>query len=126
MITIYQHPQCSTCKKTRAWFDEEGIAYELKDIREERPDRESIRQAIASGNLTLRRIFNTSGNLYKEMQLKDKLDSMDLEEALDLLESDGMLIRRPFVTDGTQITSRPRRRKINDYLEISEGGKQHV
>ena len=104
MITIYQHPQCSTCKKTRAWFDKEGIAYELKDIREERPDRESIRQAIASGNLTLRRMFNTSGNLYKEMQLKDKLDSMELEEALDLLESDGMLIRRPFVTDGTQIT----------------------
>lgn len=104
MITIYQHPKCSTCKKTRAWFDEEGIAYELKDIREEHPDRESIRQAIAAGNLTLRRIFNTSGNLYKELQLKDKLDSMDLEEALDLLESDGMLIRRPFVTDGTQIT----------------------
>lgn len=104
MITIYQHPTCSTCKKARAWFDQEQIPYELKDIREEAPDKETIRQAFEAGNLTLRRIFNTSGNLYKEMQLKDKLDDMSIEDALDLLQSDGMLIRRPFITDGKNST----------------------
>ncbi|CZQ95441.1 transcriptional regulator spx/mgsr [Trichococcus palustris] len=104
MITIYQHPTCSTCKKARAWFDQEQIPYELKDIREEAPDKETIKQAFEAGNLTLRRIFNTSGNLYKEMQLKDKLDDMSIEDALDLLQSDGMLIRRPFITDGKNST----------------------
>lgn len=104
MITIYEHPTCSTCKKARAWFNQEQIPYELKDIREEAPDRETLKGIIESGPLTLRRIFNTSGNLYKEMQLKDKIEDMSTDEALDLLQSDGMLIRRPFITDGKSIT----------------------
>lgn len=104
MNVFYGHPTCSTCKKAEKWLQQEGISYEWKNIKEETPDRELLRRFLEKGQLTRKRLFNTSGNLYKELNLKDQIESFSLEEVLDQLQADGMLIRRPFLTNGEQVS----------------------
>lgn len=104
MLLFYGHPACSTCKKAERWLDEKGLHYQKIDIREMAPETEVFQRALTSGKLTLKRIFNTSGNRYKELELKDRLLEMSEEEALRLLQTDGMLIRRPVITDGKDLT----------------------
>ena len=96
------YPRCSTCKKAQKWLDEKGIAYTYRDIKEENPSFDELKAWVEKSGLDIKRFFNTSGLLYKSMALKDKLPSMNTEEKLTLLSSDGMLVKRPIVvTDDT-------------------------
>lgn len=91
------YPKCSTCMKAKKWLDEKGMEYELRDIRTENPTAEELREWWEKSSLPLKKFFNTSGNLYKEMKLKDKLPEMSEEEQLRLLSTDGMLVKRPIL-----------------------------
>lgn len=94
------YPKCSTCKKAESWLKDQDIAYEMRDIKLDKPSREELAAWYQKSGLPLKRFFNTSGNLYKELKLKDRLSEMSEEEQLDLLAADGMLVKRPiFVTE---------------------------
>ena len=95
------YPPCSTCKKAKAFLDAAGASYEGRNIKEQNPTREELKVWTAASGLPLQRWFNTSGQLYRAMNLKEKLPSMTDEEKLDLLATDGMLVKRPvLVGDG--------------------------
>ena len=91
------YPKCTTCQKARKWLDENGISYELRDIKLENPTAEELDQWHERSGLPLKKFFNTSGLLYKSMELKDKLPGMTEEEMLKLLATDGMLVKRPLL-----------------------------
>ena len=103
-VQFIQYPKCTTCKKAQKWLDEQGISYENIHIVEQTPTKEQLEAFYNLSGFPLKKFFNTSGNKYKELGLKDKLASMTEEEQLQLLASDGMLIKRPIVTDGKKIT----------------------
>ena len=96
-ITVLCYKKCTTCQKALKWLDAQGIPYTERPIKEENPSREELETWYKRSGLPLKRFFNTSGNLYKEMKLKDRLPQMSEEEQLDLLSSDGMLVKRPLV-----------------------------
>ena len=103
MLFIH-YPKCSTCQKARAWLDVRGVSYEARDIKEDRPTLEELREWQRRSGLPLKRFFNTSGMLYRDLGLKDKLPGMSEEEQLALLSSDGMLVKRPLlITDKTAL-----------------------
>ena len=89
------YPKCTTCQRAQKWLDERGIAYDLRDIKLENPTREELEVWWKESGLPLKRFFNTSGQLYKAMDLKNKLPAMSEEEQLSLLATDGMLVKRP-------------------------------
>ena len=91
------YEKCSTCRKAIQWLDARGAAYSVRPIKEEHPVEEELRLWWKQSGLPLRRFFNTSGMLYRELGLKDKLDGMSEEEQLQLLASDGMLVKRPLL-----------------------------
>ena len=91
------YPKCTTCQKAKKWLDDNKIEYELRDIKEENPSLEELTDWYKTSRLPLKRFFNTSGLLYKSMELKDKLPAMSEEEQLKLLATDGMLVKRPIV-----------------------------
>ncbi len=96
-MKVYCYPKCSTCKKALAWLDEKGVKYELFDIKAENPSAEQIGQWYQMSGLPLKKFFNTSGMIYREMELSKKLLEMSEEEQIALLASDGMLVKRPLV-----------------------------
>lgn len=96
-MTVLCYKKCTTCKRALSWLDAHGISYEERAIKEENPTKEELREWYGKSGLPLKRFFNTSGNLYKELQLKDKLPQMTEEEQLALLATDGMLVKRPLV-----------------------------
>lgn len=91
------YPKCTTCQKAKKWLDDNGIAYELRDIKESNPTLAELKKWHKKSGLPLKKFFNTSGLLYKSMQLKDKLADMSEEEQYKLLASDGMLVKRPII-----------------------------
>ncbi len=91
------YPKCSTCKKAQAWLDAHGIAYTVRDIKTQNPTLEELRQWHNLSGLPLKRFFNTSGQQYRALALKDKLPSMTEEEQFALLSTDGMLVKRPIL-----------------------------
>lgn len=91
------YPKCTTCKKAQKWLDDNGIAYEIRDIKENNPTFDELNNWYKKSGLPLKRFFNTSGLLYKSMNLKDKLPDMSEDEQLKLLASDGMLVKRPII-----------------------------
>ncbi len=91
------YPRCSTCQKAKKWLDEHQLQYTERNIAEENPTYEELREWYAKSGLALKKFFNTSGLLYKEMNLKDKLPAMSEEEQLRLLATNGMLVKRPLV-----------------------------
>lgn len=91
------YPKCSTCKKARKWLEENGIAFDERDIKEDNPTRKELVKWHKQSGLPLRKFFNTSGMLYRDLQLKDKLPNMTEDEMYDLLASDGMLVKRPLL-----------------------------
>ena len=99
MIKVYCYSKCSTCKKALKWLDETGISYESIDIKENHPDEETLRSYYKKSGLPLTRFFNTSGKKYRELNLKDRLKTMSEDEMLDLLAQDGMLVKRPILSD---------------------------
>ena len=102
-MKIYCYPKCTTCKKALKWLDEQGKAYEEIDIKENNPSKEDLKAAYEKSGLPLKRFFNTSGLKYKELKLKDRLASMSEDEQLELLASDGMLVKRTLVIDGETV-----------------------
>lgn len=95
------YPKCSTCKKAKKWMEEHNLEYTERHIVEENPSYDELKEWYSASGLPLKKFFNTSGVLYKEMKLKDKLPQMSEEEQLELLASNGMLVKRPIlVKDG--------------------------
>ena len=97
MIKVYCYSKCSTCKKALKWLDENGIKYNLLDIKADHPDEKSLREYYAISGLPLKRFFNTSGIQYREQNLSKKLPEMTEDEQLALLATDGMLVKRPLL-----------------------------
>lgn len=97
------YPKCTTCKKAQKWLDDNGVSYELRDIKENNPTFEELSELYKKSGLPLKRFFNTSGLLYKSMGLKDKLADMTEEEQLKLLATDGMLVKRPIAISGDTV-----------------------
>jgi len=105
-MLFLEYPPCSTCKKAKKWLDEHGIAYTDRHIKENNPSFEELRTWLDASGLPVKKFFNTSGLLYKSMELKDKLPTMSVEEQLQLLATDGMLVKRPIIVteDGKVLT----------------------
>lgn len=91
------YPKCSTCQRAQKWLDENGVQYTLRDIKTDNPSYEELAEWHERSALPLKKLFNTSGLLYKSMGLKDKLPAMGEDEMLRLLASDGMLVKRPLL-----------------------------
>ena len=103
MLKYICYPRCTTCVKAKKWLDDNNIEYDLRDIKLENPTLEELTEWYKKSGLPLKKFFNTSGLLYKSMQLKDKLPTMSEEEQLKLLASDGMLVKRPIIVDGDSV-----------------------
>lgn len=97
------YPKCSSCRKAEKWLEEEGIDFEKRDIREDRPKLEELSKWIGESGLALKRFFNTSGVKYRELGLKDRLEAMSDREKIEVLASDGMLLKRPIFISGKTI-----------------------
>lgn len=97
------YPKCTTCQKAKKWLTEKGISFDERDIKAENPTKEELEAWYKKSGLPLKRFFNTSGILYKEMKLKDRLPEMTEDEQLTLLSTDGMLVKRPILISDEQV-----------------------
>ena len=97
------YPKCSTCQKAKKWLDENKIEYTERHIVEANPTEEELKSWYDRSGLSLKKFFNTSGMLYKEMKLKDRLPEMSEEEQIKLLATNGMLVKRPLLIDGDTV-----------------------
>jgi len=97
MFTFLCYPKCTTCQKAKKWLDDNHVEYQLRDIKLENPTQQELMLWYKKSGLPLKKFFNTSGLLYKSMELKDKLPTMSEEEQLQLLATDGMLVKRPLL-----------------------------
>lgn len=102
-MLFIQYPKCSTCQKAKKWLIEHDISFVERDIKQQNPTYEELKEWYRASGLPLRSFFNTSGLLYKSMQLKDRLPDMTEEQQLRLLATDGMLVRRPVIVDGKTV-----------------------
>ena len=96
-MLFVEYPKCTTCKKAKKWLDDNNLTYTDRYIKEQNPTIEELKEWHKKSGLPLKRFFNTSGNLYKELGLKDKLPTMTEEEQYELLATDGMLVKRPII-----------------------------
>lgn len=103
-VTFYTYPKCGTCQKAKKWLDTNAVSYDAIHLIENPPKKELLQQFYEKSGLELKNFFNTSGMKYRELGLKDQLKEMSEDEMLNLLASDGMLIKRPIVTDGNHVT----------------------
>lgn len=102
--TFYWYPKCGTCRNAKKWLDEHQISYEAIHIAYNPPSRDELAELYKKSGLELKKFFNTSGMKYRELGLKDKVKTASEDELLDILASDGMLIKRPILTDGSKVT----------------------
>jgi arsenate reductase len=102
-MLFVEYPKCSTCKKAKKWLDDNGLAYTNRHIVEDNPTADELRDWHARSGLPLRRFFNTSGVLYREMELSKKLPDMTEDQMYDLLASNGMLVKRPVLVNGDTV-----------------------
>ena len=102
-MLFIQYPPCTTCKKAKAWLDAHGLSYEDRHIKLNNPTYEELKHWQQISGLPLKKFFNTSGLLYKSLNLKDRLPAMSPEEQLQLLASDGMLVKRPLLVTETAV-----------------------
>ena len=98
-MLFVNYPKCSTCKKAKKWLDEHNIEYESRHIVDDNPTATELQEWWEISDLPLKRFFNTSGMKYRELKLKDKLPDMSEDEQLNLLATDGMLVKRPIIVD---------------------------
>lgn len=104
-MLFIEYPKCTTCQKAKKWLDEQGVSYTDRHIKEQNPTYEELKEWYGRSGLPLKKFFNTSGLLYKSMNLKEKLSTMTEDEQLKLLATDGMLVKRPLVVaDGFVLT----------------------
>jgi arsenate reductase (glutaredoxin) len=104
MLTFLQYPKCGTCRKAKQFLDQYGVIYQSRHIVEETPSKEELQKWISLSGLPIQKFFNTRGQKYRELELSKLLPTMSEEKKLDLLASEGMLIKRPILTDGEQVT----------------------
>ena len=102
-MLFLEYPKCSTCQKAKKWLDGHQITYTDRHIVEDNPTYDELKEWYEKSGLPLKKFFNTSGMLYKEMQLKDKLGAMSEDEQLHLLATNGMLVKRPLIVDGATV-----------------------
>ncbi|SFA90400.1 arsenate reductase [Lentibacillus halodurans] len=103
-LTFYWYPNCGTCQKAKKWLDEHEIDYTSIHIVDEPPTKEQLLSFISKSDLPAKKFFNTSGKKYREQNIKDKMKDASPEEMAEMLASDGMLIKRPIITDGKKVT----------------------
>lgn len=103
-LKFYWYPNCGSCKKAKNWFDANEVSYEAIHIVEETPTKEELLKWMQMSDLSAKKFFNTSGKVYRELNMKDKLKEASLAEMAAFLASDGMLIKRPIVTNGEKVT----------------------
>lgn len=96
-ILFIEYPKCSTCQKAKKWLDANEVEYTDRHIVEENPTKKELKDWIEKSGLDIKKFFNTSGQLYRQMELKEKLSDMSKQEQLELLASNGMLVKRPLV-----------------------------
>ena len=96
-MLFLEYPPCTTCKKARRWLEEHNVSFTARHIKEENPSYEELKAWLDTSGLPVKKFFNTSGLLYKSLNLKEKLPAMSEEEQLQLLSTDGMLVKRPLV-----------------------------
>lgn len=123
MNTLICYERCGTCKKAEQWLRRNGIGYEVRPIREENPSYEELKEWKERSGLPLKRFFNTSGQRYKAMGLKDRLKDMDEQEQLKLLATDGMLVKRPILIWGKRILVGFKEEEWENVKTESETGK---
>lgn len=99
MLKFICYPKCTTCQRAKKWLDDNNIEYELRDIKLNNPTFEELTEWYKKSGLPLKKFFNTSGLLYKSLELKTKLPTMTEDEMLKLLATDGMLVKRPIIAD---------------------------
>ena len=116
MIKFICYPSCTTCQKAKKWLDDNKIQYELRDIKEDNPSFEELSAWYEISGLSLKKFFNTSGLLYKSMELKTKLSAMSDEEQLKLLATDGMLVKRPILVAEDKILVGAKEKEWEEYL----------
>ncbi|ARA98569.1 arsenate reductase family protein [Geobacillus thermodenitrificans] len=102
-LTLYWYPKCGTCRKAKRWLDEHGIEVQTVHLVDEPLTKEELARLHRQSGLPLKKFFNTSGMKYRELGLKDKLNDASEEEMLEWLASDGMLVKRPILTDGERV-----------------------
>lgn len=113
-LTFYWYPNCGTCKKAKKWLDEKQLDYEAVHIVDNPPSRSELEELYKKSSLELKKFFNTSGKKYRELGLKDKVKTATEDELLDILASDGMLLKRPIITDGEKVTVGFNEEKFNE------------
>ena len=115
-MLILCYPRCTTCQKALLWLDEHHIPYEKRDIKEDNPTKEELLNWLDLSGLPIKRFFNTSGIQYRALNLKDKLGSMSEEDCLNLLATDGMLVKRPLVIGSTFVLCGFKEREWEQHL----------
>lgn len=103
-LTYYGYPKCGTCRKAKKWLETNSLEFVDNNIVENPPTKEELQRMIGNSDLDIKKFFNVSGMKYRELNLKDKLPEMTDDEKIELLSTDGMLIKRPIVTDGSKVT----------------------
>ena len=111
------YPRCTTCKKAQAYLDDRGAAYEFRDIKQENPTEEELRQWWKTSGLPLKKFFNTSGLQYKALGLKDRLATMSEDEQLALLATDGLLVKRPILVGDNFVLTGFRQQEWDEKLK---------
>ena len=103
-LKMYWYPKCGTCRKVKKWLEEHNIDFQEIHIAENPPSKDELKKLHEKSGLELKKFFNTSGQKYRQLGLKEKVKAMSEEDIYELLSSDGMLIKRPIVTDGEKVT----------------------
>ena len=102
-MLFIEYPRCTTCQKAKKWLEGHNVEYTARHIVEDNPSYDELKEWYGKSGLPIKKFFNTSGQLYKEMQLKDRLASMSEDEQLRLLALNGMLVKRPIVLEGEKV-----------------------
>ena len=115
-VTFLCYDRCTTCKKAQKWLDENGIEYEKRPIKEENPSKEELIKWHELSSLPIKRLFNTSGMLYRSMNLKDRIPEMTDDEIYELLSTDGMLVKRPMIISDDKVLIGFRQKEWEEYF----------
>ena len=115
-MLFIEYPKCSTCQKAKKWLDEHEITYTDRHIVEQNPSYEELKEWHEKSGLPLKKFFNTSGLLYKEMKLKDRLPEMSGDEQLKLLATNGMLVKRPLIVDGSTVITGFKEKELSEHF----------